>query len=316
MFDDAVVQAEISPKIWAANDALNTSIRSIIEDDEVSDKGALLSATLEEFKTHILTFIAGTIAKCGFRPAKAQGDTMPDAILNLLGLEKGATEAEISAAVTKLAAAGAAASEAAGTVAKLEASLVIEKMSDAEKAFCAEMDDTAKAAFAAKTPDERKAMMTKKADVDPEIAKRDAELVDLRKRVEAGEDERALATVTKRVEVLKHVGEADAPTRIRVGSHLQIAKADPALAEAVEKKFEQIDAVLAKSALFGEFGSGRAGVTKATTAIAAKAEELKKSNPAWSIEKARVEARKQNPDLAKQESDEAAQARADRRQAA
>jgi hypothetical protein len=114
-------------------------------------------------------------------------------------------------------------------------------------------------------------------------------------------DKDEISAIEKRATKLEHIGKADEIATLIHG----IGKHDAKLAEQVEKKFEQLEAVISKGALFTEIGKGANGVVgKASDTIQKKAEELRKSNPGWSIEKARSKARDENPELAKEEEEE------------
>lgn len=105
---------------------------------------------------------------------------------------------------------------------------------------------------------------------------------------------------------LTKIGKAD-----ELGSLLfQIAKHDPALADKVEGVLKHANDLVEKSAVFTEFGKGSAAIGSAAEAIQKGADALLKAEPQLkTIEKARTEFRKRNPDMAKREQTESAQPR-------
>lgn len=130
-------------------------------------------------------------------------------------------------------------------------------------------------------------------------------------------DEGAVSVVTKSVEKLKHVGKAD---EIAALVH-KVSKADPEAGAAVLKLLEGLDGTIEKSGLLGEVGSaaqGRVGKAASTIDTMAKTllDERRKTDKKFTIEKAKVEIRRQNPELRKQEDGEAADARQKMRRAA
>lgn len=120
-------------------------------------------------------------------------------------------------------------------------------------------------------------------------------------RIQKLEDAATVVTIEKRTAKLEHIGKADELATLIHG----IAKHDAKLAEAVEKKFEQLEAVIAKGALFTEVGKSSTGmIGKAGETIEAKAREIMSKNSGMTIYKARTKAREENPELAKEEEEE------------
>lgn len=297
--------AETVVKTVEAAGALAAAAASIIEDDAVTEKAASLRHSSHDFRTHVDSLAPDD----GDRVGKS-GDPMSADIKKALGLADTATDAETAAALTKaLADAKTGADALAKAQADLKAAasdLAFAKMSAAHQAYANDMDGDEKAAFAAKTPAERDALMaTKKSASQVELEKRDTEIADLRKRLDAQEDERARDVITKRVEPLKHIAKAD-----ELGTLLhKVAKVDKAAADAIEALFQTANEAIEKGALFGEIGSGARGSGSAAAAIEAGAKELQKKDATMSIAKARTEFRRLNPDIAKQETEEARQGR-------
>jgi hypothetical protein len=125
-------------------------------------------------------------------------------------------------------------------------------------------------------------------------------------------EERAVSIFTKRAETaMPLIGKSD-----ELGGLLQsIAKlaGGEKVAEAVAKKFEQMNEVLKKGgkALFEEIGKNTStnggGFAKAKDQIETMAKQLVTDGKAGSIFKARDMVRQGNPDLRKQEEDEKAE---------
>lgn len=274
---------------------------------------------------------AGFVITEGGALSKREEDHMAFDIKKHLGLPATATDADIQKAMDER--------DAAGTHGRN-----IAKMSGDHLAYMKNKDAHLPAGgvqeFAAMTPEARDAIMKEwpamsaedkkkakdKADADAaadakkraegdEVLKVDG--TEIRKSVvgesvfavmksqqaaiEKGADREALATFTKRAEPLPHIGKSD-----EIGGLLHsIAKHDPKIADAVEKKFTQLETMIAKGALFNEIGKGGDGqIGKAADSIEAAAQALIKSGQAKTIFKARTMARDQNPDLAKQEEEE------------
>lgn len=119
-------------------------------------------------------------------------------------------------------------------------------------------------------------------------------------------DSGEISAISKRVSTsLTHIGKADEIAALLHG----IAKSGPKGAElsaAVEKKFEQLEAVVAKSGLFTEVGKSGPGVAGTAAATITKmAEQMVAKGEAKSIYKAKDMVRRANTELAKQEAEEA-----------
>lgn len=307
-FSEAIGERVTQDAMWRAIDALRESVQSILCDETLdgANREPLLTQSLDEFKSYLQDLVPEAVAKAGPGQDNQTGATMSDAaIAKALGLPETATSADITAALTKQAADLVAAQAA---VAKAATDLAISKLSDDENAYCLAkgFDEVAKGEFAGKKPEERAAEMkdkpVAKSAAEIELAKRDTELADLRKRLDAQEASGAIASITKRAETdLVAIGKAD---EVAALIHKVAKGVDQATADQLEGLLKAASTKIEKSGAFDEIGSGRAGVSKALDAITAKATELQKTNPTWTIHKARTEARKQNPDLARQERDE------------
>lgn len=139
---------------------------------------------------------------------------------------------------------------------------------------------------------------------DPAVVKkRNTDFADMRKRDR-------LTSFTKRAEPLKLIGKAeDIGTLFMDISDL--GTGGDAVAKRVEDLFTALNARIEKGALFSEAGSNLPGrqFGKAATEINSAAAELLKgdwgqANPGRTIEAARTEVRKRQPELAKREKDE------------
>lgn len=307
-FSEAINERSVQDAMWRAIDALRESVQSIYCDESLDGaaREPLLNQSLGEFKTYLQDLVPDAVAKALSRQDNQTGATMSDAaIAKALGLPETATATDIAAAVAKQAADLVAAQ---AEVTKAATALAISKLSPDEVSYCDAkgFDDVAKGEFAGKKPEDRAAEMkdkpVAKSAAEVALEKSNSELAELRKRLDAQEASGAIAAITKRAETdLVAIGKAD-----EVASLLHsVAKgAGQDVADKVEALLKDASTKIEKSGAFDEVGSGRAGVSKALDAITAKAQELQKSNPTWSIQKARTEARRQNPDLAKQERDE------------
>lgn len=118
-------------------------------------------------------------------------------------------------------------------------------------------------------------------------------------------DKDETTVISKRVSVLKNLGNPDEAATLIYG----IQKVAPDLAKAVEAKFTQLDAMIVKGALFDEKGAQSHVMGKAADSIEKQAADLVQKGQAKSIYKARDMVRKAQPELAKQEEAERAEAR-------
>lgn len=273
---------EMLSEIYEAFDALRLSVGSILGDDAVKDKQAMLDTSFEQFKEHLGGLVpsemtkalaAGIAAITAGDPVGAtdKGDPMSAALKKALGLADNATDADVEKAITSL----------TGKITKLEGDLALAKMSDAHKSYMDGLSGDAKDKFAAKSAPERDQHMkdnpVKKAEV-PEavqkaldqqaetIRKQGAELDELRKREE-------LATFTKRA--------ADLGLNADAAAHLlTINKADPKALEAVEKVIKGLTEQVKTGKVFAEFGTSQgSNADTATAKVAAKVAELRKADP-------------------------------------
>jgi hypothetical protein len=256
--------------IKRATTYLAESVSSILT-SKAADKASLLEKTFDQFSDAL----GGEIDKALAAGDAATSDTEidMDPLKKALGLPASATEAEVTAAITKALADAKAASDA---VAKLTTDLAIAKagMSDDEKSHHDGMkDDGEKEKFRGMSRDERKAKMAKRDDLPEHIRKALAEADDLKKRLAALEDKDELAALTKRA---TDVGMAEDHGAV-------IQKAYRGDKTAVDKLLDVVKALTAQvkaAGLFKELGDGRDGggaSNKAYDELVVKAETLRKT---------------------------------------
>lgn len=274
--------------------ALDCSMQSIMNDDDVDDKQGAIATSYEQFKTYLDDL------------AVDDDDTEKRDMAN---------DPAVSPAVQKIIddAVAAAVAKAAGDkdvkIAKMELELAIAKMSAKHKAYADSLNGDAQKAFAAMTPDQRDAEMEKtqkRAEDDPIYKRMAAENDDLRKRLTAIEDERELDIAKRDAKEMGLTAE---------DAGIVLMKARRGDREAM-KKYEGYMLTLAKSKaaiektgkIFAEFGTANTGATGASAhdEIVAKAAELRKSKPDLTEAKAyeHVLLDPANRDLKKRESDE------------
>lgn len=164
---------------------------------------------------------------------------------------------------------------------------VVAKMSAEHKEFHDKLDgDDAKERFAAKSPEDRdkemKTQTEKSGDTETEkaLAKSLTDLADMRKRMTALEDDKALTGFQKRA-VAMGLREEDGDT---------LMKAERGDVAAVRKLTDMLGAATAaarEAGIFKEFGSrGTGSGDTALEQMTAKAEELRKADPKMTFEQA------------------------------
>lgn len=247
------------------------------------------------------------------QPHDDEGATaMLKEIAKSLGLPETATEADVTAALAKNAAA------AAETTTQLAVLKAKADMTDAEKKQMAGKTDDEVCKFMAKSADERASEIAKAAAGDETveidgntISKRavgDAQfaifksmakrLTDSEAEIKKAREETETATFTKRAEVdfphlagsvenrtlvLKHLAKADEPTRNAAEAILKAAEATSKLA------FEKLG--------HNNGGEGGAGGTEAETKIAKRQDEILKAEPTLTKAQAYTKALRENPAL-------------------
>lgn len=297
-FDQAIgaVQAgdyarDMLESVGQAMSGLRQSVYSILEDEAVTDKRAMLETTFEQFKAHMQGIVPAEMEKALTAAGLAAGlsaslnegeDAMkPETLAKIrkaLNLKDDAGEDALAEAIIK--AAGGEKKDDADKIAKLENELALSKLSKDENDYCAavKMSEADKLGFAKKAPAEREAfikanpakpiVMELPADVQKRLADGEAALA----RVAKLEDATQLAAIEKRVTAWGGT-EADA-------KHIHdIHKVDPKLAEATETRMKALQAQVKTGALFNEVGkSGHAAQGgDAYAQLMAKADELRKT---------------------------------------
>jgi hypothetical protein len=275
-----------------ALEGLGTAISSILGDAAVTDKAAAITKSLGQFRVHTADKLADHIEKAMRDVALAAGAG---------GSSQGGKEGlmptieELTKEITTL--------TARVTKAETEANIAKLSQTHADYAAAADMSEDDKATFAAKTPTERDAHMAKnpikKSDpkLPPEVVEALAKAKETSDRLAVLEADRALIDMRKRA-VDIGVGEAHAEVMLKARTGDQAS---------IDKVFDLVKAANAQAkagALFSEFGSrGGAGAPdgSARAEVQTKAEELRKSDGKLTLEIARVQVRKNNPDLAQRE---------------
>lgn len=295
---------DLKNRVSDAVDVFCESCREITASDE-ADKQGLLEKSYAEFVEHV-----GELAPKGAEQAVAaavfaelanEDEPMPMTDKEIEALKVAAAEAEtLKAEVAKRDA----------EIAKRDAELAFAKMSDAHKAHAAKLSDAERAKFVALSAEERDAAVTaatKKRDEDPifkamneRIAKAESEAADLRKRLDAEQEEKEKASFAKRAVDTFNQPEA-------FGETLRKAyKGDAAAQAEVDKVVLSMKRVAETSATFKQFGGAGGGADSAKAEIAAKVEEIRKAAPTLSFEQAYSRAIQDpaNRDLAKRVRDE------------
>lgn len=311
---DAVLGAEkLTQQFWddfyKGTNALQQSLLSIIKDDDVADKAAMIDTSLKEFAAYIGEILPGDVGKAlaagvaaiiaGGARTTDQGDTMSDALKKALGLPLTATEAEMLKAL-----------EDRDTVAKgLVAPMTVEQ-----------------ATYMGKMATPAEQLEFQKADSKTRDAKMKAEpkgepdADDVEKAIKAGD---AFRTVDGNHLILKSkvgaeqfailksmdTGRREDRAKIAKGEDEKIAKAfedqavdlgfakafAPTLRKAfngdaeaqglLAKEIKSLRVIAEKSPLFKELGgAGDGGAGSAGAELVAKAQEYQKANPTKTYE--------------------------------
>ena len=285
-------QQRVCEEIWNVTDALRCSIMSIMRDDTVVDKTALLKQSLSEFNVAALGFAnqwgGGNVADVQkhMNPiamtaedieimksrAAALGEDETPLIEETEPVEKAEEDVEMKIDKSKMTAEERAFYE------------------DIEKRYGTSMEaDTppASAAPVVDAPVQKSAAEVLK-EVMPEFA---AMLENVQKRMEKQEDDEIME-IAKRYELLGKKPEELAPV-------LKSTKA--ASEEAYTQIITALDAALdiaKRSGMFNEIGSnGNGGATDAEARIAKRVEEIRKAHPEMSVFVARDMAFQENPEL-------------------
>lgn len=288
MIETAEDASDLMNEIREACCALDCSVQSILCDDELTDKAAAIAQSFDQFKEHLAAIESG-------EPTEKNMTTVTPAVQKII-------DDAVAAAVAK------SVGEKDALIAKQARDIVIAKMSEKHKAHHDTLGEDAKGKFEAMSPAERDAEMEKtkkRAEDDPIYKRMASENEDLRKRLTAIEDEKALdiakrdakelgMTQTDAGEVLMKARRGDKDAMAKVEEHTrQLIKARNA-SDKTSKVFEEV-------------GTNR-GATggDAMAELTAKADELRKSKPELTEAQAfdKVMNDPANRELAKRERDE------------
>ena len=285
-------QQRVCEEIWNVTDALRCSLMSIVRDDTVTDKTALLKQSLSEFNVAALGFANQW---GGGNVADVQKHMNPIAM----------TAEDIEIMKSRAAALGVDETpsvEEAESVEKAEedAEMKIDKskMTAAERVFFEEIEKRYSAPEGADTPPApavqtvdvpvQKSAAEVLKDVMPEFA---AMLENVQKRMEKQEYDEIMQ-IAKRYELLGKKPEELAPV-------LKNTKA--ANEDAYNQIITALDAALdiaKRSGMFDEIGvSSNGGATDAEARIEKRVSEIRKAHPEMSVYMARDMAFQENPEL-------------------
>lgn len=246
--------------------ALDCSLTSILQDEDVADKATAIAESLTQFKDHIAAIEAG-------------GDDSTEKSMTPEQLKKQIDDAVAAALAPAIAKASA---EKDAIIAKQTRDIAVAKMADKHRSYHSSLDDAAQKKFEDMSVDDRDAELErtkKRAEDDPIYKAMRTENDDLKKRLTAIEDERAL-DIAKRDAKELGMSTTDA------GETLMKARRGDV--EAI-KKLEGHISTLAKAKtaiektghIFSEFGhnQGTQGDGTALAELQAKAAELRKVKP-------------------------------------
>jgi hypothetical protein len=243
---------------------------------------AMLDQTFKQFSDHLCSELGANAAK---------GDNDMNAIKKALGLPDTATEAEIVAALAKR--------DADAAVLSLDLEILKAGMSDEEKSYHDGLkDDDAKKKFRSLSRAERAERMKKRDDLPEDVRKKLDEHDELKKRLAALEDGKALEGFKKQA-IEAGLPEADGET---------LQKAYRGDKSAVDKIVDVVKALTAQvkaAGLFKEVGDRRTGgaVITAYDELVGKADELRKTETSLTKEQAfaKVYADPANAELVRRE---------------
>lgn len=293
-----LMQQRVCEEIWNVTDALRCSLISIMRDDTVADKTALLKQSLSEFNTAALGFSnqwgSGNIAEVQKRMNPI---AMTAEDIEIMKSRMAALGEDETPPIEETEPVGKAEEDA-------EMKLDKSKMTAEERAFMEDIEkrygapapavpiENATLPAAPAVPIENASVQKSAAevlkDVMPEFA---AMLENVQKRMEKQEDAEIME-VAKRYELLGKKPEELAPV-------LKSTKA--ASEEAYTQVIMALDAALdiaKRSGMFNEIGSnGNSGATDAEARIAKRVEEIRKAHPEMSVFVARDMAFQEHPEL-------------------
>jgi hypothetical protein len=264
--------AQMMDEVREAICALEQSVCSILCDDEVDDKAAAIAESLSQFKAHVAQFDLSNMEHLDEELDKMTTAFSPQ-VQKLL-------DEHIAKAIPDAVAKATADKDA--VIAKLNAELVVAKMSERHKAHHATLSAEEQKRFEAMTPDERDEHMDKtkkRHEDDPIYKKMRSENEDLRKRIQQIEDERELDICKRDAKDLGMTAE-DAGTilmKARRGDREAIDELTK-FTKTLAKASREIEKT---SKVFAEFGTSRpmAGDGSAMAELLSKAADLRKIKP-------------------------------------
>ncbi len=273
--------------------ALDCSIQSILCDEDITDKVPSITTSFNQFKDYLDTL-----------DLEDDADDPTEKNMSVTALTTAAVQKMIDEAVTK------AAAEKDERIAKLETELILSKMSDAQKTYHDNLgSDADKKKFQAMTPDQRDGEMDKtkkRLSDDPVVKGLMAENADLRKRLDAMDDERDLKiakqdakdlgmTQTDAGEVLMKMRRGDKDAIKKYEDYVKTLAQSKKAFEKSSRAFEEL----------GHVDPRVEGGVSAHDQITAMAKELRKADPNLTEAQAYDKAYNDpaNAELRKQEAD-------------
>jgi hypothetical protein len=272
--DDA---SELMCCIRDAMCALDSSIQSILCDEDITDKAPSITTSFNQFKDHIGTL--GLEDDADDDDTSKRDDDMTTPALSPQ------VQKMMDEAVAKAVAAATAASEE--KINKLLDDLTVSKMSDAQKTYHDNLgSDAEKKKFRDMSPDQRDGEMDKtkkRLSDDPVVKGLMSELEDLRKRLQASDDEKDLkiAKTDAKELGLTQVDAGEVLMKMRRGDKDAIKKYEGYVAELAKSKkaFEKSSRAFEE---LGHTGSPEGTGASAYDQLMAMAKELRKSDPSLS----------------------------------
>lgn len=319
-FEDQLMLQNLWDDYWKAQSALQDSIESIIKDESVTDRPALIKQSLDEFCEYVAGLVPADITKsltaeiaaayAGGAGPTLKGEIMSDALKKALGLPTTATEADMLKALEK-------------RDSEAKANECLAKMSDKHKAYMdhadAKMPKGGKEAFAGMTAAERddhiKANPLNDDDGDENVEKmlkagtafRAADGNVIRKsdfktdtafqfaKAQAKTIADQAAAIAKRDEDDAVADFAKRATDVGFGAEFgatmrKAYSGDRAAQTEVEKRIAALQKQVEEGALFKSFGKSSPQAGSAESELLAKRDEIKKANPKLSDEQAYTKA--------------------------
>lgn len=285
-------QQRVCEEIWNVTDALRSSLLSIMRDDTVTDKTALLKQSLSEFNVAALGF---TNQWGNGNIAEVQKYMNPIAMtaedIALLKSRSAVLGGEVTSPIQE---------ETTVNKAEEDSEMKIDKskMTAEERAVFEDIEkrygvpdeagsESAPVVQMADAPVQKSAAEVLK-EVMPEFS---AMLETIQKNLEKQEDAEIMA-VAKRYELLGKKPEELAPV---------LKRTKGASEEAYTQLITALDSALdiaKRSGMFNEIGSnGNGGATDATARIEKRVAEIRKENPQMNVYQARDVAFQENPEL-------------------